>query len=92
MLVKKAVRSIMEKKGVGTGALAEMLGKPSRLVCDRLSLDKGTNLSIDKLDELVSVLGYKIVLMPADEEVRDGWYEVEDSRTSEEGGHKDGEG
>ena len=83
VLAKKAVREIMEKKSVGTNTLARMLGKPARLVSDRLSLDKGTNFSVDKLDELVSALGYKVVLMPAEEIIKDGWYEVEDSRKIE---------
>lgn len=84
MLVKKAVRSIMEKKGIGTNALAKELGRLPRYVSDRLSLDKGTNLSIDKLDELIAVLGYKIVLMPVEEETKESWYVVEDSRTINE--------
>ena len=80
MLVKSAVRDIMEKKGIGTNALAKMIGKIPQTVSDRLNPEKGTNLSIDKLDELLAVMGYKIVLMPTNEEMRDGWYKVEDSR------------
>lgn len=81
MLVKSAVRAIMERKGIGTNALAKMIGKIPQTVSDRLNPEKGTNLSIDKLDELVSAMGYKIVLMPSDEQMKDGWYEVNDSRT-----------
>lgn len=80
MLVKSAVRAIMERKGIGTNALAKMIGKIPQTVSDRLNPEKGTNLSIDKLDELVSAMGYKIVLMPKDVKMKDGWYEVEDSR------------
>ena len=80
MFVKSAVRDIMANKGIGTNALAKMLGKLPRNVSDRLNPAKCTNLSIDKLDELVSALGYKIVLMPKEVKVRDGWYEIEDSR------------
>lgn len=80
MFVKSAVREIMAKKGIGTNALAKMLGKLPQNVSDRLNPAKCTNLSIDKLDELVSALGYKIVLMPKEVNVRDGWYEIEDSR------------
>lgn len=86
MLVKSAVRDIMELKGIGTNALAKMIGKIPQTVSDRLNPEKGTNLSVDKLDELISAMGYKIVLMPTDEEMKDGWYEVEDSRTVQKDG------
>ncbi len=86
MLVKSAVRDIMEFKGIGTNALAKMIGKIPQTVSDRLNPEKGTNLSVDKLDELISAMGYKIVLMPTDEEMKDGWYEVEDSRTVQKDG------
>lgn len=80
MLVKSAVREIMERKGIGTNALAKMIGKIPQTVSDRLNPEKGTNLSIDKLDELLTAMGYKIVLMPVNEKMQDGWYKVEDSR------------
>ena len=86
MLVKSAVRDIMELKGIGTNALAKMIGKIPQTVSDRLNPEKGANLSVDKLDELISVMGYKIVLMPTDEGMKDGWYEVEDSRTVQKDG------
>lgn len=76
MQVKDAVRSIMEQKGIGPNALARMIGKIPQTVCDRLNKDKGTNLSIDKLDELISVMGYKIALIPKEADIADGWYEV----------------
>lgn len=80
MLVKSAVRAIMEKTGTGNNALAKKIGKLPQTVSDRLNPEKSTNLSIDKLDEMIRVMGYKIVLVPEDTKVRDGWYEIEDSR------------
>ena len=80
MLVKKAIRAIMDRKGVGLNALARMLGKNSQFVSDKLNPAKGLNMSTDKLDEMIRAMGYKIVLMPADVCIRDGWFEVDDSR------------
>ena len=77
MFVKSAVRAIMERTGTGTNALAKKIGKIPQTVCDRLNTDKSTNLSVDKLDEMISAMGYKIVLVPAETEAQDGWYEVE---------------
>lgn len=81
MLVKNAIRAIMERKGVGLNALARLVGKNSQFVSDKLNPAKGSNMSTDKLDELIRVMGYKIVLVPDDVKLKDGWYEVEDSRT-----------
>lgn len=83
MLVKKAVREIMERTGTGTSALAKKLGKKPQTVCDRLNPDKSTNLSMDKLDELIRVMGYKVVLVPEDTELKAGWYEIENSNEAE---------
>ena len=80
MLVKSAVRAIMERTGTGNNALAKKIGKIPQTVSDRLNTEKGTNMSTDKLDELIRAMGYKIVLVPEDTKVKDGWYEVEDSR------------
>ena len=73
---KLAVREIMEKKGVGTNALADRLGKPARLVSDRLGMDKSENISTDKLAELLRALDYKIVLVPRETRNGQDWYEV----------------
>lgn len=83
MLVKKAIRAIMDRNGIGLNALARMLGKNSQFVSDKLNPAKGLNMSTDKLDEMIRVMGYKIVLMPADERMKDGWFEVDDSRVVE---------
>lgn len=84
MLVKKAIRAIMDRKGIGLNALARMLGKNSQFVSDKLNPAKGLNMSTDKLDEMIRVMGYKIVLMPSDVCMKDGWYEVDDSRVVRE--------
>lgn len=83
MQVKSAVRDIMKRKGIGTSAVAKMIGKIPQTVNDRLNPEKGTNLSIDKLDELISVMGYKIVLVPEGTEAQDGWYEINGSQSED---------
>lgn len=84
MLVKKAIRAIMDQKGIGLNALARMMGKNSQFVSDKLNPAKGLNMSTDKLDEMIRTMGYKIVLMPDDVKLHDGWFEVGDSRLTDE--------
>lgn len=85
MLVKKAIRTIMDCKGIGLNTLARMLNKNSQFVSDKLNPAKGQNMSTDKLCEIIRVMGYKIVLMPSDECLKEGWYEIDDSRNIENG-------
>lgn len=40
-------------------------------------LNRGVILRVDKLDQLVSAMGYKIMVVPNDVKPRDGWYEVD---------------
>lgn len=77
MLAKKAVREIMEKKGIGTNALADRIGKQARVVSDRLSLDKGENISVEKLNELLRAMDYKIVVVPRETRVGSEWIEID---------------
>lgn len=81
MIAKAIVRSIMNEKGIGVAKMAEMLKfKNLQTVSDRLGTGKSLNLSSDKLDEMVRVLGYKVVVVPDDVEMQDCWYEITDSR------------
>ena len=84
MLVKKAIRAIMDRKGIGLNTLARMMEKNSQFVSDKLNPAKGLNMSTDKLDEMIRTMGYKIVLVPEEVEIQDGWFEIDDSRTVEE--------
>jgi len=81
MLVKRALLDIKEKKGIGTSAMAHMLGKKQpQYVQDRLNPKKSENISIDTLDELLMTLGYKIVLMPEYELISNEWYVIRGSQ------------
>ena len=74
MRSREAVRAIMADEGIGTKALSDRMGKSMRLVCDRLSQD---NMSVEKLTEMLRVMGYKVVVMPADRRLRDHEYAIE---------------
>lgn len=71
MKAKDAVRDIMQRRDEGPSRLASKLGKTPRVITDRLSQD---NISIEKLNEMLRVMDYKIVLVPVEERKKDGWY------------------
>lgn len=56
-----AVREIMKITQTSVGELADQIGKSPRLVSERLSQE---NISIKKLDELLRVMKYKILIVP----------------------------
>lgn len=82
---KKAVREIMARKGIGTKQMADMLNTNMQMVCDRLSEGKSVNLSVEKLNDFLSKLDYKIVLVPNDVKVKNDWYEVDSEPTKAKG-------
>lgn len=71
----------MSERGIGTKQMADMIGSNMQKVVDRLSESKSANLSIEKLDEFLSKLGYKIVLVPEATECGSDWYEVDSEPT-----------
>lgn len=82
---KKAVREIMNRKGISTKQMADMLNTNMQMVCDRLSEGKSANLSVEKLNDFLSKMDYKIVLVPCDVDVKADWYEVDSEPTEKKG-------
>lgn len=74
MKTGNAVREVMKLKEVGVNKMADRLGKSPRLISERLSQD---NISITKLNEMLRVLDYKIVIAPRDAKTPENGYEVE---------------
>lgn len=69
-----AVRTIMKEQDVGTNKMADRMGKPARLVSDRLSQE---NISISKLNEMLRILDYKVLIVPRETRIPDGGFEVD---------------
>lgn len=69
-----AIKKVMEEQGVRVSQIAYMAGKKSNVISERLSQE---NISVGKMLEMLRVLEYKVVIMPRDAKMQDGWYEVE---------------
>lgn len=63
MKAMEAVKKVMELKSIRMADLTDMLGEPPRSskIAMRFYQD---NVSVAKLDEMLRVMGYKIVIMP----------------------------
>lgn len=81
MLSKDIIRSLMDNKGLGMTQFAKMLGfaYPQK-VTDRIGFHNGKSIRTDILDEMVRALGYKVIVVPESVKLKDGWYEVDDSK------------
>lgn len=74
MKATDAVKEIMNAKGIRKVDLRRRLGLESNTMTNRL--DQG-NISIVKLNEMLRVMDYKIVIMPSDARIGQDAYEVE---------------
>lgn len=74
MKATDVVREIMKSQDVGLNKMADRMGKTPRLVSDRLSQD---NISISKLNEMLQVLDYKVLIVPRDCKKPSRSYDVE---------------
>ena len=81
MKTNEIIRDMMEKRGFRFNQFAETLGLKPNALASRLN--RG-NFSTDVLNGMLEIFGYKIVLVPKDTELQDGWFEVEDSHVEEE--------
>ena len=74
MKATEIVRQIMKTKEVRVAALADKLIIKSNVLSERLSQG---NISIVKLDEMLRLMDYKIMIVPRDTTEREGWYRAE---------------
>ena len=74
MKATTAVREVMTIRNEKVASLADKLKVKSNVLSERLSQD---NISIVKLDEMLRLIDYKIVIVPRETREQEGWYRVE---------------
>lgn len=74
MKATEIVRDVMEREGVKQTTLAARLNIKKTTMNERL---KFNNISIDKLNDMLRALDYKVLIVPRNSRVPDGGYEVE---------------
>lgn len=76
MKTNEVLRELMEKDDMRFNAFADRLGLKPNALASRM---KRGNFSTDVLSGMLDVFGYKMVIVPKDTKMEDGWYDVEDS-------------
>lgn len=74
MIAMEAVKAIMAAKGIRPAVLCDRLRIKSNVLSERF---KQKNVSVEKLNEMLRAMDYKVVIVPRDARVPDGGYEIE---------------
>ncbi len=64
MNAKEIVIKLMEKQNKTNAQMADAIGISKATMWDRLNSPKTNNLTVKKLNEMLRVLGYELVIMP----------------------------
>jgi transcriptional regulator with XRE-family HTH domain len=74
MKATEALKKVMELKNVKPSDLCARLGIKSNVLSERF---KQKNISVEKLDEMMNVMDYKIVIVPRETRLPEGGFEIE---------------
>ena len=89
MDAKRIIKDIMVKTGVSQEKLAVRCGMKGQTNVTGI-LNRYSSLRVDKLDQMIRAMGYKIVIVPDGVNVKDGWYEVDTDPENPEKSKKGG--
>ena len=74
MIAMEAVKEIMKLKEVRPAVLCDRLKIKSNVLSERF---KQKNVSVEKLNDMLRALDYKVVVVPRDTRIPEGGYEIE---------------
>ena len=74
MKATEVIREVMKEKEVKPSTLAARLNIKNNVLSERLGQK---NISMEKLNEMLRMLDYKVVIVPREARIPDGGYEVE---------------
>nr|DAQ27791.1 MAG TPA: Regulatory protein [Caudoviricetes sp.]DAT71737.1 MAG TPA: Regulatory protein [Caudoviricetes sp.]DAZ45051.1 MAG TPA: regulatory protein [Caudoviricetes sp.] len=70
MTASEAIKEILKLKELNQAKLSDMLNIPLKTLNERL---RHKNISVNKLDETLRVMGYKIMVVPRETKVENGF-------------------
>ena len=74
MIAMEAVKEVMKLKEVRPAMLCDRLGIKSNVLSERF---KQKNVSVSKLNEMLRLMDYKVVVVPRETRIPEGGFEVE---------------
>jgi hypothetical protein len=74
MIAMEAIKEIMKLKDIRPAVLCDRLKIKSNVLSERF---KQKNVSVEKLNDMLRAMDYKVVVVPRDAKVPTGGYEIE---------------
>ena len=74
MIAMEAVKEIMKLKEIRPAVLCDRLKIKSNVLSERF---KQKNVSVEKLNDMLRAMDYKVVVVPRDARIPEGGYEIE---------------
>ena len=74
MIAMEAVKEIMKLKDIRPAVLCDRLKIKSNVLSERF---KQKNVSVEKLNNMLRAMDYKVVVVPRDTRLPEGGYEIE---------------
>jgi hypothetical protein len=74
MIAMEAVKEIMKLKDIRPAVLCDRLKIKSNVLSERF---KQKNVSVEKLNDMLRAMDYKVVVVPRDSRIPEGGYEIE---------------
>ena len=68
------IRDIVAKQGIQFSTVCSRLGINKNTLSERL---RQRNPRVEKMSEMLRVIDYKLVAVPSNTSLKEGWYEVE---------------
>lgn len=78
MNAKQVLRMILDNSGLKRTIIAARMGISPQLLNGRIQeTTKGKDISVSLASETARACDYKLVFVPTDTKIKEGWYEVE---------------
>ena len=74
MIAMEAVKEIMKLKDIRPAVLCDRLKIKSNVLSERF---KQKNVSVEKLNDMLRAMDYKVVIVPRDARIPEGGFEIE---------------
>jgi hypothetical protein len=74
MIAMEAVKEIMKLKDIRPAVLCDRLKIKSNVLSERF---KQKNVSVEKLNDMLRAMDYKVVVVPRETRIPEGGYEIE---------------
>lgn len=79
MTAKDIIKTIMELKNLSQSKLAEIAGFKSQSNVTGI-LNRGSSMRVDNLEQMLSAMGYKIIIVPEESNLPENGYVVEEQK------------